>query len=922
MRIPQLSCSKNLSQLPWLYALLFCFLVLFSFFSCSAAKLSYADHCADVVPESNPTVGVVPIGSFPVFDLSRSYIRVGDKIDKVKTLGNQSWIDYQTFVAFRTRNVLTTSTRGIYKVEGFLVFRFPGYGNYSGRITPSFYRRRRGLSRIFLSGFWSEDSRKLCMVTAVSGRTQRSKSLDYEGVFELNCAEKNATVFTSLAKGSFVSVSPSNSNNYFEPIKIVSFPSLNDYNYTLSSRGCLGGNDIPPKQSLSLQQNSICSMLQWKSYDLELKYAAGCKSSQDCSPIDEDLPYLSLSGFQCSEDEGKLRYIASFRGRGYGWHGATFDPNRTLIGEGSWDNDRNQLCIAACRVLNPSNSLEDVSVGECSIRLSLRFPLVWTIRDTSSINGLIWSNKTATDAGYFRNISISSPNFVNNGVELPGLKYEFTEMQKVRELCPANLKAVNNSGNSYPKGNSGDMRFDMYVEHSKERIAWGYADPLFVGDKLFGQNSELIMDSSGQVESISYSDPMDASQMNVSYRLSFSAIKSHYQNQLFPIPSSSNFSSFIEISAEGVYDAETGHLCMVGCRDIYLMSESGKSQDCEMFIEFQFSPLNSKVGRSIQGTIKSNRAKADSLYFEPLKISSRSYYGVQVKKSLWRMDLEIVMVLISNTLLCVFVALQIFYVRKHPEVLPFISLVMLAILTLGRMIPLGLNLEALLLKHTNRQHMVLEGEGWLELNEVSVRVANLVVFLLLLLLLQMAWTSRKANGDGKQYWAAEKRTLYVTLVLSVFGGIITLLVEWMKSSAWNGGYSHQVFPLTYLKSYSGLVLDGFLLPQILFNIFQSSAEKSLSCSFYIGTTFVRLLPHAYDLYRVHSFRQQDYYGSYIYANPKADFYSIAWDVIIVCGCVVLAVIIWFQQRFGGRGILPRRFLELASYEKVPAVSSE
>lgn len=51
-----------------------------------------------------------------------------------------------------------------------------------------------------------------------------------------------------------------------------------------------------------------------------------------------------------------------------------------------------------------------------------------------------------------------------------------------------------------------------------------------------------------------------------------------------------------------------------------------------------------------------------------------------------------------------------------------------------------------------------------------------------------------------------------------------------------------------LKSYSGLVLDGFLLPQILLNIFRNSKENALFCSFYIGTTFVCMLPHAYDLY--------------------------------------------------------------------------
>ncbi|KAL3508677.1 hypothetical protein ACH5RR_028078 [Cinchona calisaya] len=268
---------------------------------------------------------------------------------------------------------------------------------------------------------------------------------------------------------------------------------------------------------------------------------------------------------------------------------------------------------------------------------------------------------------------------------------------------------------------------------------------------------------------------------------------------------------------------------------------------------------------------------------------------------------------------------------------------MLTLLTLGHMIPLVLNLEALFLKNHNKQNTILRGDGWLELNEVSLRLVTLVVFLLLLRLLQLAWTARTQDGNGKNFWSAEKKTALASLLLYAVGGLITFLIELEKNGNGNGNVKHsshfssynstihdkssansqQSYTLRYLKSYAGLVLDGFLFPQILFNIFKNSKEKSLSCSFYIGTTLVRLVPHAYDLYRVHNYTRQDFYGSsYIYANHSADFYSIAWDVIIPCGCIVFAVIIWLQQRFGGCCILPRKIRELESYEKVPVVSSE
>jgi hypothetical protein len=58
-------------------------------------------------------------------------------------------------------------------------------------------------------------------------------------------------------------------------------------------------------------------------------------------------------------------------------------------------------------------------------------------------------------------------------------------------------------------------------------------------------------------------------------------------------------------------------------------------------------------------------------------------------------------------------------VKKHPDVLPFISLVMLSVLTLGHLSPLVLNFEALFLKSSwSRRSILRESAGWLEANEV------------------------------------------------------------------------------------------------------------------------------------------------------------------------------------------------------------
>ncbi|KAF2297716.1 hypothetical protein GH714_002424 [Hevea brasiliensis] len=189
------------------------------------------------------------------------------------------------------------------------------------------------------------------------------------------------------------------------------------------------------------------------------------------------------------------------------------------------------------------------------------------------------------------------------------------------------------------------------------------------------------------------------------------------------------------------------------------------------------------------------------------------------------MDMEITMVLISNTLACVFVGLQLYHAKKHPDVLPFISFVMLMVLTLGYMIPLLLNFEALFMANHNRQNVFLESGGWLEVNE------------------------------------------------------------------------------------------------IMFNVFLNSKENTLACTFYVGTTIVRLLPHAYDLYRAHS-STWSLDLSYIYGNHRQDFYSTAWDIIIPLVGLLFAAFIYLQQRYGGSCIIPKRFRGTPDYEKVPVVSSE
>ncbi|KAK9938149.1 hypothetical protein M0R45_014904 [Rubus argutus] len=634
----------------------------------------------------------------------------------------------------------------------------------------------------------------------------------------------------------------------------------------------------------------------------ELKYPSHCVSAKKCSPL--AVSYLSravsLRNIECLKDKQRLRILVDFAS-GSIWHQRPFNASTTLVGEGSWDAKKNQLCVVACRFLNATNSLNASHVGDCSTRLSFWFPARWTIGNTSSIVGEIWSNKTTAESDYFENITFESER-----------------------------KIANDNNNIYPHPFSYDMRFHISAWNSTgEEIAWGISVPLSVGNQLYYPFSYSIEDGTEEYFLGSVRPPVSftynqSNPHKISYRISIKAIGEVQLPNGFYI-----LNEFYEmvISAEGMYDDTDGSLCMVGCR--YLgtnrhQQSTSDSVDCNIVVNFQFPPTNPKSGYPsfIKGSIKSTRKKSDPLYFEQVNLTSAAGYTYEAERSIWRMDLEIILVLISNKLASVFGALQLFHVKRHPDVLPSISICMLNILALGYIIPLMLNFDAMLTPHSS-QNLFLGSNGWHEFNELVVRVLTMVGFLLQIRLLQLTKSARSANGNQKELWAVEKLALFVALPVYVAGSLVALLMmNWRRRDyIVEMASSYQGLDIlgTVLKTCAGLLLDAFLLPQILLNIFCKSNKNALTVSFYTGTTFVRVLPHAYDLYRAHTSSHDHLNESYIYASPAAYFYSTTWNVIIPCGGVLFAMIISLQQRFGGRCILPSKLREFGVYEKVTIV---
>ncbi|XP_061375573.1 uncharacterized protein LOC133317710 [Gastrolobium bilobum] len=934
---PHNSPSSNPLFIFFLFFLICNFSSVASKPSDSAFEATYIRLCNDVVEASAARfdAGTSP-GIADSLRFQFGYFAGGDRVFNQSTA-----LNYSKRLSFRATSVRRSVKDGVYELRGKLVLQQrggvkPPRGRLLGRVYPgrrvSHWKVSQWM-RVSLSGFWSQSSGKLCMFGIGSYGNLRNANV----VVKLRYP-RDLTLLDSLIRGTLESFDDKNSLHYFEPISLLALSQSSNYKFTLvgndNENGCVAGSN---EESLSLQNLShgACTVFHGHTDRFELEYGDQCHNVS-CNPLGADvkkLPdFMHFYGIRCMERQ-KVQMLLGFPGSAYSDVVFPFYPNTTLISEGMWDEKENRLCAVACRILNFTESWVDPYVGDCSIKLTLRFPSALSLRNRSTVLGQIWSDKVVGESGYFSKIGFQGSSKLSRG--LHGFQYKYTEIDRVRKSCAEKMTA-RGKGKMYPDGYSSDMTFSMLVTNSKGEVAQGYSSPLFMGDQIndgrsYGVPNMLTM---GKLKIHSIQSDNYLNLLNVSYLISFNPPPDFkFGGELT--------STEVKIDAEGMYNRNTGLLCMIGCRHLKSTDKiliKNDYLDCEIMVNVHFSPLNAKGGESVKGTIESTRQKSDPYYFDPLYLSSYSIYTSQADASIWRMDFEVIMVLISNTLACVFIGLQLLHVKSHPDVLPYISVVMILVITLGHMIPLMLNFEALFTENHGQQNVFLGSAAWLQVNEVFVRMVTLIAFLLELRLVQLTWSSRQGEGSNPGLWVSEKKVLFMTLPLYIGGGLTAWFMHIWKNSnqkrfepfrlsrhrfRFPRGHSYQLPSLWEdFKSYAGLLLDGFLLPQILFNIlFNNSEGKPLASSFYIGTTIVRILPHAYDLYRAHS---SPWYLdlSYIYASHRMDFYSTAWDIIIPCGCLLFVLLVYFQQRFGSRCILPKRFRESSAYEKVPVIGND
>ncbi|KAL6845407.1 hypothetical protein ACP4OV_024902 [Aristida adscensionis] len=570
--------------------------------------------------------------------------------------------------------------------------------------------------------------------------------------------------------------------------------------------------------------------------------------------------------------------------------------DEALVAGGFWDASRSQLCLRACRVARSGSSRADLAVRECGIGVSFWFPGVWSFHDRSTVAGSIWNTSGRSDGDTAERMpgAISVSRTARYTGDLSDIAYStrVEEAKKHYHSTPA-LRKERKAGTGRFPGNDScrDFAFRFYAKNQ----GWaGLASPVAIGSTVVQGDSLMADDEFSRRAAAEMSTQR---LLNVSYDL---------QYRVENVGSSPATRQQRRVSAEGVYDTKTGFLCMVACQ---VMDDT--SSDCEVLVTVQFAPVGAGVRERGVGTISSLRKPSDPLFFEAQDIDVYGEYG---QPGPWgepshRREMELVMVVASMLLSCVFILVQLRYAKRNPEAPPAMSITMLAVQALGYMLPLVF-MDSLTNQLERTSYRPLDLGAF-----IALRVGTMVAFVLQLRLLRLALSGRSskgrskdnANGNGvnvvsSSVAVAERNTVLVCLPLYFLGRVLDWIISYVATDGGRmGQYLALLWPSSLIDdpvSYGGLVLDAFLLPQVIRNAFSGAPAPALSPWFYAGGTVVRAAPHVYDVLRAHSYIAS-WRPCYEYGSPRDDLIGLSWNAAALCGAALLAVLVFLQQRHGG-----------------------
>ncbi|TQD81521.1 hypothetical protein C1H46_032919 [Malus baccata] len=633
--------------------------------------------------------------------------------------------------------------------------------------------------------------------------------------------------------------------------------------------------------------------------------------------------------------------------------------NMTVAAEGIWKSTSGQLCMAGCL------GLADVQGGQCNSRICLYIPVSFSIKQRSIIYGSL-SSINNSGALYFPLSfeKLVQPTELWNYFRTSSPNYRYTKLDSAAIILEKNEAfsvgtVIKKSLLNFPKLEDTES-FQVSLSLLSEDLTLhesAFLDPirdlhspridiqmeiLSVGP-LFGrfwspQNSSTAEEETPYHTKAEYTEKQLL--MNISAQLTITG---------------KGFSNFSVLFLEGLYDPHVGKMYLVGCRDVraswkilYESMDLEAGLDCLIEVVVSYPPTTSLwLGNPTASiSVASQRNEDDPLFFSTVKLRTLPImYRKQRESILSRRGIEGILRILTLSLAISGILSQLFYIRHNVDTVPYMSLVMLGIQAIGYSIPLVTDAEALFKRISSDSNATssydLENNQWFHILDYTVKFLVMVSLLLALRLCQKVWKSRirllTQTPLEPHRVPSDKRVLLTTFAIHFIGYIIVLIIHSMttsrryirtKSYRIARANSHALWEWeTELEEYVGLVQDFFLLPQIIGNLVWQIDCKPLRKFYFFAITLVRIFPHIYDYIRAPALNPY-FAEDYELVNPTMDFYSKFGDIAIPVTAIILAGIVYAQQRWSYERISQTltvgqyRLLPLGSrmYERLPSSS--
>ncbi|CAK9154437.1 unnamed protein product [Ilex paraguariensis] len=247
-------------------------------------------------------------------------------------------------------------------------------------------------------------------------------------------------------------------------------------------------------------------------------------------------------------------------------------------------------------------------------------------------------------------------------------------------------------------------------------------------------------------------------------------------------------------------------------------------------------------------TITSQRNEDDPLHFTAINLRTFMLpYDKYEQNGVFRRAFEEILRNVMLLVAIAFILSQLFYAKKDMDAIPYISLVMLTLQTLGYSLPLISDSKILFppKEYRNAIHNLYGYEEVLEVLDYSGKLLVLAALLLTARIFQKVSESRSRpiNHSITKFppVPCDKPVLLITMAIYIFGCFSFLLVQGKlfepeRDKHKVGDIHMEGIWMNTLKECIDVSQNFFLLPQIIGNLLWQTHTKPLTKSYYIGFT--------------------------------------------------------------------------------------